>query len=140
MGKLLVLLLVLVVGVAALGYWQGWFTVKKENGKVKVQTDPEKFKQDRKTFSKTVTEKAQEMKKAIANLFKKSKGLTGAEKAQTEKEIAELEKKRDRLEKQIKELDEAGEEKFEDIKRDLSQSLEKVEKKLAALTQRLEKR
>jgi hypothetical protein len=140
MGKLLVLLLVLVVGVAALGYWQGWFTVKKENGKVKVQTVPEKFKQDRNAFSQTVTKKAEEMKKKLAGLFKKSKGLTGDERAETQKVIAALEKKRDRLEKQIKELDEAGEEKFEDIKHDLSQSLGEVEKKIAALTQKLEKR
>ena len=35
------------------------------------------------------------MKKKLAGLFKKSKGLTGDEKAQTQKEIQELEKKRD---------------------------------------------
>ena len=139
MGKLLIFVLVLAVGVAALGYWQGWFKVKKEDGKVNVQTDPKKFKQDQKAFSKTVTEKAKDMKEKIAGLFKKSKGLKGDEKAKTEKEITELEKKRERLEKQIKELDEAGEDKFDDIKRDMSHSLEEVEKKIAALTERLEK-
>jgi hypothetical protein len=139
MGRLLIFLLVVAVGVAALGYWQGWFAVKKEDGKLKVKTDPEKFKRDRNAFSKSVSEKAEAMKKKIAGLFKKSKGLTGDEKAHIQKEVRELEKKRERLEKQIKELNEAGEDKFEDIKRDLSESLEEVENKIAALTQKLEK-
>ena len=52
MKKLLIVVLILVVAVGALGYWRGWFSVAKE-GKVSVQVDPEKFKQDKAAFSKT---------------------------------------------------------------------------------------
>ena len=46
MKKFLVVVLVLVVAVGALGYWRGWFSVTRE-GKVDVQGDPAKFKQDK---------------------------------------------------------------------------------------------
>ena len=107
MKKLLVVVLVLVVGVGVLGYWRGWFSLTKE-GKVDVQADTAKFKQDKEAFSKTVGEKAKAMKDKVARLWKQSEGLTGDDKAHAEKELAELEKKQERLEKQLKELDEAG--------------------------------
>jgi chromosome segregation ATPase len=112
--------------------------VTKE-GKVSVQVDPKKFKQDKAAFSKTVGEKAKAMKDNVAGLWKRSEGLTGDDKAHAQKELGELEKKHDRLEKQIKELEEAGEDKFENIKQDLAKALEEVEKKTEELTKKLEK-
>ena len=53
--------------------------------------------------------------------------------------LAELEKKHDRLEQQIKELEDAGQDRFESIKQDLSKTLEEVEKKIEELTKKLEK-
>ena len=67
MKKLLVVVLVLVAALGAIGYWQGWFSVTKE-GKVDVQVDPAKFKQDKEAFSKTVDEKAKALKVQVANL------------------------------------------------------------------------
>jgi hypothetical protein len=64
------------------------------------------------------------LKDRIAGLWKKNGGLTGDDKARTEKDLAELETEHERLEKQLKELSEAGEDKFEGIKQDLSKSLE----------------
>jgi len=138
MKKLLVVVLVLIVGVGALGYWRGWFTVTKE-GKVELQTDPAKFEQDKKVFSKAAGEKANSLKEQFASLWKKSEGLTGDEKARAQKELGELKEKHDRLEKQIKDLDDAGEDRFEGIKQDLSKNLAEVEKKIEELTKKLEK-
>lgn len=139
MKKVLVFVVVLLVAVGALGYWRGWFSVTKE-GKVDVQVDPVKFKQDKAAFGKTVGEKAKAMKEQVATLWKKSAGLTGDDKAHVEKELADLEKKHERLEKQLKELeDTTGPDKFEGIKQDLSKSLEEVEKKIEELTKKLEK-
>jgi len=138
MKKLLIVVLVLLMGVAALGYWRGWFSVTKE-GKVDVQVDSAKFKQDKEAFSKTAGEKAKTMKDQVANLWKKSEGLTGDDKAHAEKELAELEKKHERLEQQLKELEGAGQDKFESIKQDLSKSLDDVEKKIGELTKKLDK-
>lgn len=138
MKKLLVVALVLLVGTAALGYRQGWFSVTKE-GKVDLQVDPAKFEQDKKSFSKTAGEKAKLMKDKVASLWKKSEGLTGDDKAHAQKELGELEKKHDRLEKQIKELGDAGHDKFDGIKQDLSKALEEVEQKIEELTKNLEK-
>jgi len=138
MKKLLVVVLVLLVGGAALGYWRGWFSVTKE-GKVDVQVDSAKFKQDKEAFSKTAGEKAKALKDQVASLWKKSEGLTGDDKAHAEKELAELEKKHERLEQQLKELEGAGQDKFESIKQDLSKSLDDVEKKIGELTKKLDK-
>ncbi len=139
MKKLLIFVVVLVVAVGALGYWRGWFSVTKE-GKVDVQVDPVKFKQDKAAFSKTVGEKAKSMKDQVASLWKKSEKLTGDDKAHVEKELAELEKKHERIEKQLKELeDTSGPDKFEGIKQYLSKSLEEVDKKIEDLTKKLEK-
>ena len=138
MKKLLVVILVLLVGVAALGYGRGWFSVTKE-GKVDFQTDPAKFKQDKEAFSKTVGEKTKALKERIASLWTKADGLKADDKAQAKKELAELEKKHERLEKQVKELEDAGPDKFESIKQDLSKALAEVEQKIEELTQKLAK-
>lgn len=138
MKKLLVVVLVLLVGLAALGYWRGWFSVTK-GGNTDVQVDPAKFKQDKDAFSKSVGEKAKALKDRIAGLWTKAEGQTGDEKAHARKELAELEKKHERLEKQLKELEGADADKFESLKQDLSRSLEEVEQKIDELTQKLAK-
>lgn len=135
---LLVVVLLLLVAVGALGYWRGWFSVTKE-GKVDVQVDPAKFKQDRDAFSKTVGEKAKALKDQVAGLWNKSEGLTGDEKAHAQKELGELKRKHDRIEQQIKELEDAGQDRFGSIRQDLSKTLEEVERKIEELTKRLEK-
>jgi TolA-binding protein len=136
--KLLISLLVVVVAVGVLGYWRGWFSVTKE-GNVAVQVDSTKLKQDKDEFGKTVGEKAKVMKDQVANLWKKTEGLTGDDKAHAKQELAELEKKHERLEKQIKDLEDSGQDKFESIKQDLSKNLEEVEKKIEELTKKLDK-
>jgi chromosome segregation ATPase len=138
MKKLVIFLLVVVVVVGGVGYWRGWFTVDREAGGPKVHVDPEKFKKDRTAFSKMVSTKAKEMKESMAKLLKKAEGLSGEEKTKTEKELKDLEAKHDELEKQIKELDQAGEDKFEDIKHGLGKQLEEVVKKMDTLTKKLE--
>lgn len=139
MKNFLIFVFVLAVAVGALGYWRGWFSVSKEDGKMSVQVHSEKFKQDSAAFSKSVSEKAKVMKGQLANLWEKAKGLTGDNKAQVEKELAELEKKQNRLEKQLQELNEAGEDKFETLKQDLSKSLEETEQKITELEKKLGK-
>jgi chromosome segregation ATPase len=138
MRNLLIFVVVLAIAVGALGYWRGWFSVTND-GKVDVQVNPSKFKQDKDDFSKTIGEKAKEAKAKLANLWKKTEGLKGDDKAQAEKELSDLEKKHDRLEKQIKDLEDSGQDKFESIKQDLSKSLDEVEKKIEELSKKLEK-
>jgi Skp family chaperone for outer membrane proteins len=153
MKKFLLFVLVLAVGVGALGYWREWFTVNKE-GKVDVQVDSAKsdqdrksliqvdsakFDQDRKAFSKSVGAKAKTLKDDVAHLWKKSESLSGDEKTQAQKELGELQTKHDRLEQQLKQLDDAGQDKFDSIKQDLEKSLEEVEKKIEELTKKLNK-
>jgi peptidoglycan hydrolase CwlO-like protein len=139
MRKVLVVILVVVVGVAALGYYQGWFSVTDKDGKGSVHTDPEKFKKDKESFTKTVDEKAKALKNKIAGLMSKSDSLTGDDKAQTQTELKKLEEKRDRLERQIKELDDAGADRFETIKQDLSKDLDEVDGKIEELSKKLPK-
>jgi len=138
MKNLLVIGFVLIVAVAALGYWRGWFTMTKE-GKVDVQVDSAKFEQDKEAFGKTVGEKAKAMKEQVSNLWQRSEVLTGDEKANVQKELADLKAKHERLEQQIKELNDAGQNRFESLKRDLSKTLEEVETKIEELKKKLEK-
>ena len=138
MKRLLIFVLVILVGVAALGYWRGWFSVTN-GGNADVRVDPAKFKQDKEAFSKSVGEKTKALKDKIAGLWTKADVQTGDEKTQARKELAELEKKHERLEKQLKELEGADADKFESLKQDLSKSLEDVEKKIDELTQKLAK-
>jgi len=137
MPKLL-FVVVLVVAIGAIGYWREWFTVTRDD-KVDVQVDSAKFQQDKEAFRNKVREEAKVVKDKVRNLWKQSDELKGDEKANTEKELAELDKKHDRLEKQIKELDDAGQDKFESIKEDLLKSLEDVQKKFDELTKKLAK-
>ena len=50
-----------------------------------------------------------------------------------------LEKKHERLQTQIKELEGAGQERFESIRQDLTKSLEEVEHKIDEWSKKLEK-
>jgi uncharacterized coiled-coil DUF342 family protein len=138
MRGFLVFVLVAAVAVGALGYWRGWFTVS-DNGKVDVEVNKTKFQQDKATFGKTVSDKAHALEGKVDHLWHKSQGLTGDEKVHVQKEITELKAKRDRLERQIKDLDDAGQDKFESLKEDLSKNLDEVEKKIDDLSKKLEK-
>src|SRR5260370_37680017 len=91
MKKLLVVVLVLVVGVGALGYWQGWFSVTK-GGKVDVQVDSAKFKQEKAAFSKKVGEQSKSLKDKVAGLLEKTEGLKGDDEAHAEKGLADPER------------------------------------------------
>jgi chromosome segregation ATPase len=138
MKNLLVLVLVLAVAVGVLGYWRGWFTVTTD-GKVDVQVNPAKFTQDREAFSKTFRAKAKATKDEVAGLWTKTERLTGEDKAHAQKELGELNKRHERLEQQLKELEDAGQDRFESIKQDLSKALAEVQKKIEDLTKKLEK-
>ena len=132
MRNILIFVLVLAMAAGAVGYWRGWFTVTKD-GKVDVQGNPTKFQQDREAFSKSVTAKATALKQRVHSLWEKSDKLSDADK----KELADLKTKHDRLEQQIKELDDAGEDKFDSIKQDLSKTLEDVEKRIEELAKKV---
>jgi peptidoglycan hydrolase CwlO-like protein len=138
MKKFVVFLLVLVLAVGVLSYWRGWFSVTKE-GAVDVQVDSAKFKQDKDAFSKTVGAKASAIKDQVAGLWKKSEGLTGDAKAKTQKDLGALQEKHDRLDQQIKDLDDAGADRFQTIKADLTKSLEEVDARIEALTKQLDR-
>ena len=137
MMRFLVVVLVLVVAVGAVGYWRGWFNMTNE-GKVGVQVDKEKFNKDKEDFSKTAGEKAKALKDQVAGLWTKSEGLTGDDKAHAQAELGELKKKHDRFEQQLKELEDAGQDRFASIKQDLTKSLEDVEKRIEVLTKKLD--
>lgn len=137
MMRLLVVILVVIAGVAAVGYSRGWFNVTNE-GQVEVQVDQAKVQEDKAAFSKAVGEKAQAIKDQVASLWEKTEALSGEEKTHAQKELGDLKIKHDRLERQIKELEDASQNKFESIKQDLSNTLEEVEKKIEELKANLE--
>lgn len=136
MKNFLVFIVVVAVAIGAVGYYRGWFTVAKEDGREQVQVDKSKFEHDKKAVSKKVGEEAKTLKEKLDHLFEKSKGLTADE----QKELDELKKKHERLEQQVKTLEESGEDKFQGIKDDLEKSLADVQKKIDDLTEKVSKR
>jgi len=132
----------LVVGLALafglLGYWRGWYHISND-GKVDVQVDQAKFGQDKDEFRKTAGDKVRTMKDEVADLWRKSEGLKGEDKAQTQKELDELTRKRDRLEEQLRELNDAGPDRFQSLNDDVSKSLDDVRKRIDELNRKLDK-
>lgn len=128
MKALLAVVALLVVAVVGVGFWQGWFSIQttKEDGKAhaNLTVDKEKFKQDKDKLKAKAAEKYKALKDKVASLREKSKGLSGEEKAKADKEIEDLSKRHDALEAKMKELDEAGEEKFEGVKQGLAGELD----------------
>jgi hypothetical protein len=134
MRNFLIVVLFLAVAAGVVGYWRGWYSFSKD-GKVEVDSHPAKFTQDREAFSKSVSDKAKSLKHRVESLWAKSDKLSDADK----KELADLKMKHDRLEQQIKDLDAAGEDKFDSIKQDLSTNLKDVETRIEELTKKVQK-
>jgi hypothetical protein len=139
MKKLLIVVVVLLAAAAGLAYWQGWFTVTKEDGKLQVKMNPEKFKKDREAFGNKVRAETKAVEERIASLRKKTEGLSADQKAEAEKKLHELEQEHKGLEKQIRDLDAAGEDQFSGIREGLSKSLAEVDRKIDDLTKKLDK-
>jgi len=97
----------------------------------------EKFEKDKTAFNQMVSEKAKAVKESLSNLWKKTG--TSADKASAEKKLIELEKKHENLETRLRDLQEAGEQRFETLKAALTRELEEVERRTAELTKKLEK-
>jgi hypothetical protein len=128
MKKVLAVLAVVVVVLAVVGFWRGWFTVEtsKEDGKVHADltVNKDKFKQDKAKLKAKAAEKSKALKEQLAGLREKAKGLSGEEKAKADKEIDDLSKKHEGLEAHLKDLEEAGEEKFEHLKKSITSMIE----------------
>jgi hypothetical protein len=128
MKKLLAVLVVVAIALVAVGVWQQWFAVgtTKEDGKTHVDltVNTEKFKQDKEKFKEEAAGKAKALKDKLAGLREKSKGLSGEEKAKADKEIDEVSKKHESLEADLKKLEEAGEDKFEELKKSIKNKIE----------------
>ncbi len=138
MKKVLIVVLSLVVVAGGLGYYLGWFKVTTD-GKVEVHVDKAKFKADKEAFGKTVSEKAKAMKTKVASLWEKTEGLTGDEKVAAQKELTELNAKHDRIEQQLRDLEDAGQDRFATVREDLTKALDEVETKIAESTKKLSK-
>jgi hypothetical protein len=124
MKAFVAVIVVLAVAVVGVGFWQGWFSFKTttDSGKshIDLTVNKDKFKQDKEKLKTEISAKFQALKDKLAGLRKNSEGLTGDEKAKADKEIEELKKKHDAVETHLKNLDEATEDKFEDVKKNIN--------------------
>jgi hypothetical protein len=128
MKGLLVALVVVVVAVCALGFWQGWFEVggRKDEGKAQasLKVDLKKFKEDKDHFKRALGDKAKSMKEKLVGLKDKAKHATGEAKAAVEKEIASLTKKHESIESKMKEVEDSTDQNFEGLKKSLAEYVE----------------
>jgi hypothetical protein len=119
---------VIAIGVVALGFYRGWFETgtKKEDGKqqVNLNVNTNKFKEDKESFKKALAARSKSLKDKLAGLSDKAKHLTGEAKAKAEKEIAALNKKHQNIESKAKQVDETTEEKFDDLKKSVKDDLD----------------
>jgi hypothetical protein len=126
----LVVVLVVLVGV---GFWQGWWQLEKgrtDDGKTHlgIVVDKDKFKQDKEKLKKAAGERSQALKERLAGLRDRARGLSGQDKARADKEIEGLARKHAALEAKLKDIDEATEDKLEGLKKDVTSVLEDTEK------------
>jgi hypothetical protein len=128
MRKLVTVLVVLAVAIVAVAYWRGWFTaeVTKEDGKghIDLGVNKEKFKQDKEKLKAAAAAKAKALEDKLAGLREKSQGLSGEEKAKADKETEDLSKKHESLKAKLKDLEEAGEDKFEELNKGITGMIE----------------
>lgn len=137
MRNLAVIILILLVAIGILGYYEGWFAVSEKDGKTNLQFDKDKFKGDLNTFKTKMSDETAELKDKIAGLFKKSETLKGDEKTRVQADLHDLDMERDKLEKQIRALNDAAQPDIASIKEDLTKKLQDVNKKIADLTKKL---
>lgn len=134
----LAILAVILLAVAGIGFWQGWFSFT-EDSKVGVMVDTGKMDQDKKAFSKAVGDKAASLKETISGLWKKSETVKAEEATALKKELDELNQAHEDLEKQIKSLVDTDHEKFEAAKTALEKSLSAVDAKIQDVAKKIEK-
>jgi hypothetical protein len=131
MKTVLAVVAVLAIAVVAIGFWQGWFSFQtsKEDGKVHVDlsVNKDKFKQDKEKLRAKATDKTRAIKQKIASLREKSKGLKGDDKARADKEIEALSRKHDALKAKLDDLEGAGEDKFDELKKSITSTMEEKE-------------
>jgi hypothetical protein len=131
MKNLLWAVVIIVVLIAAVGVWRGWFEfgAKKGQGEAgaNVNVNVNKFKQDKENFRKYLAEKSKAMKEKLAGLTDKAKTLSGDAKAKLEKEIEDLTKKHTNLEAKAKAVDESTEENFHGLMKAVKGELEPPE-------------
>jgi hypothetical protein len=100
--SLLPLILVLVIAIAGLAWYKGWFTVDKdpETGKTKINMHADAFKKDKEAFLKSAGDAYTKGKDKLAGMMGKAKDAKPEDKANLDKEI-------DTLKKQLADLEEA---------------------------------
>jgi hypothetical protein len=130
MKNFLILVLVILIAVAGVAYWRGWFEFGKgpEGKGPGVSVHKEKYQQDKVAFKKWFGDKTKSLKDRIAHMRDKSKDLKGDDKAKADKEIEDLQKKHDTLTGKAKTVEEAGEDDFESLKKDVTREVEEAEK------------
>ncbi len=127
-----VLLAALVLVVAGVAWWQGWFKFEKntEDGQmhVGIAINKEKFQQDRDRLKKAAGDRSKGLKDQLARLRDKAKGLTGADKEKAEKEIDALSKKHEAFEAKVKDLDGVAADKFEALRKEIQGHMQEAGK------------
>ena len=134
----LAILAVILLAVAGIGFWQGWFSFAKDS-KVGVTVDTGKMDQDKKAFSKAVGDKVASLKETLSGLWKKSETVKAEEATAVKKELEGLNQAHEDLEKKIKGLVDTDHAKFEEAKTALEKSLVAVDAKIQDLAKRIEK-
>jgi hypothetical protein len=124
----LALVVVIVIGVVVLGFYRGWFETgtKQDDGKqhVDLSVNTNKFKEDKENLKKTLAAKSKSLKDKLAGLTDKVKTLSGEAKAKAQKEIDALTKKHQQIESKTKQVDDVTEEKFDDLKKSVTDDLD----------------
>jgi hypothetical protein len=137
MKNLIVFIVLVLVAVGVVGYWRGWFKVQTEDGKVSLAVDKEKFRLDKDKFMTKAQEETRSIKESLSHLFTKSENLPVDEKNQVQKELTELKKKHERLEEQLRELQQAGQDRFPTLRDDVRKQLDETDRRISELKNKL---
>ncbi len=128
MKGFLVVVVILAIGIGAVGYTQGWFkgsvASSKDQTDVTVSVNKEKWRQDRDAFHKQTETRLKDLDQSMDDLKTKAKSATADAKVHYDQAISDLGKQTAAAREDIREMNAATQDRWESIKTRLNASLD----------------
>jgi chromosome segregation ATPase len=129
MLKFLGSLVVIAAVIGGIGYWRGWFTVDRREGpdgsQVAVGLDRDQMNRDAAATRKAFEDGMDSVKAKIERLRQRAPA-SDADRARSQQEVSEFERQRDELARKIEELKTASGARYEQLKREIRETLDRM--------------
>jgi hypothetical protein len=132
MKSVFVFFVIIAIGVSALGYQRGWFSVH-------ATADPDRFEQDKEEFRKKSETKLQVLDEKIDKLSEQAKKAEGDVKVKLDKDIVELRAKKKAVSARLDEIKSATASDWVELKKRTGAAFAELEEGFEKAADRLKK-